>query len=368
MRSDGQLILSLDRGEVPAILGDDEIVVRVDAAPCNPTDLALAIPAVVTSTGTPTKDGSLQFSVRPAAMPSLQARVDKPQALGSEGAGLVVAAGQGARRLMGKNVAFVGTSWMQYRILKAKDAIELPAGVTAAEGAAVFVNPMTVLGMIETMREAGHNGIVHTAAASNLGQMLVKACAAERIPLVNIVRSQQQVDLLKAIGAVHVCDSTSATFREDLAREINAAGIPTCAFDATGGGKLAGMILSAMESNLVRREPYSRYGSSVKKTVFIYGRLDVSPTSLPAGLGFAWSVETFLLFHFLKRIGGERRNQLQQRVLREIKTTFASQYAQTITLQQLLEDPQVIARINEKRTGEKFLLIPSSGPGISSKL
>jgi NADPH:quinone reductase-like Zn-dependent oxidoreductase len=248
--------------------------------------------------------------------------------------------------------------YAQYAVRKARDCQPLPAGTTAAEGASWFVNPLTALGMTETMKREGHKALVHTAAASNLGQMLNKICLKDGIPLVNIVRSADQVKLLKGIGAKHVLDSTSPTFKDDLVQALVETGA-TIAFDAIGGGKLASQILTAMEIALNKSaKEYSRYGSTTHKQVYIYGGLNTGPIELTRNYGQAWGVGGWLLTPFLQKIGRPGQSVLRERVVNELKTTFASHYTRTISLAEVL-DPKNIAVYNKRATGEKFLVNPN---------
>ena len=252
--------------------------------------------------------------------------------------------------------------YSRYRTLKVDQCLVLPPGTTAAEGASCFVNPLTALGMVETMRLEGHTALVHTAAASNLGQMLNRICIADGVPLVNIVRSPAQVGLLRSIGATHVCDSASPTFMADLTQALVETGA-TLAFDAIGGGRLASQILTCMEAALNHSAAaYSRYGSSTHKQVYLYGSLDTSPTEIVRNVGMAWGVGGWLLFPFLNRIGPAGAQRLRERVTAELKTTFASRYAGTISLTEALT-PEAIARYGKRATGEKFLIDPSRAPG-----
>ena len=273
----------------------------------------------------------------------------------------MVAAGANARHLLGKRVTSnAGGMYAQYRLVKAATVLELPAGVTAAQGAAAFVNPLTVLGFIETARSEGHSAIVHAAAASNLGQMLVKACRADGIGLVNIVRSQAQVDLLKGLGATHVLDSTSPSFMTDLVDAIAATGA-RLGFDPTGGGKMASQMLTAMESAAARLKPgFQVYGSDVAKKVYIYGGLQGGPTILDRSYGFAWDIGGWVLPNFLNRAGAETVARLKQRVISEITTTFASSYTRTIGLSDML-DPEIFRAFQARSTGEKYLVDPTLG-------
>jgi NADPH:quinone reductase len=285
--------------------------------------------------------------------------------VGNEGAGTVVAAGSdpAAQALLGKLVAGIGGAmYAQYRTLKAADVLPLPPGASAADGASCFVNPLTALGMVETMRREGHTALVHTAAASNLGQMLNRICLKDGVQLVNIVRSAEQARILKEIGATHVVDSTAESFLDDLTKALVDTGA-TLAFDAIGGGKLAGQILGAMEVAANQRATvYSRYGSSVHKQVYIYGGLDTSPTVLNRSYGMAWGLGGWLLTPFLMKIGAAEGQKLRQRVADELKTTFASHYTAEIGLAEAL-DPAVAAAYNRRATGEKYLINPNKGLG-----
>jgi NADPH:quinone reductase-like Zn-dependent oxidoreductase len=283
--------------------------------------------------------------------------------VGNEGAGVVIKTGSSdaAKALMGKTVAMIGGAmYAQYRCLKVAECLPLPAGTTPAEGASCFVNPLTALGMTETMRREGHKALVHTAAASNLGQMLNKICLKDGIGLVNIVRSAEQADILRKIGAKHVVDSTAPTFMDDLTGALVETGA-TIAFDAIGGGKLVGQILTCMEIAINKTaKVYSRYGSSVHKQVYIYGGLDTRPTDLNRAFGMAWSIGGWLLFPFLMKIGQAEGARLRQRVVDELKTTFASHYTQVVSLQEALQLNH-IAVYGKRATGEKYLINPNKG-------
>jgi hypothetical protein len=283
--------------------------------------------------------------------------------VGNEGAGVVVKAGAsvGAQALLGRTVAILGgATYAQYRAVKAADCLLLSPGTTPAEGASCFVNPLTTLGMIGTMRMEGHTALVHTAAASNLGQMLNKLCIAETIGLVNIVRSAEQEAMLRGIGAAHVCNSTAPSFMTDLTEALVATGA-TLAFDAIGGGKLAGQILTAMEVAANQRATsYSRYGSTTYKQVYIYGGLDTGPTEFNRAFGMAWGLGGWLLTPFLMKIGPMEGQKLRDRVAAELKTIFASHYTKTVSLAGALQ-PAAIAAYNRRATGEKYLINPNAG-------
>jgi hypothetical protein len=290
-------------------------------------------------------------------------RVDESMPVGNEGAGVVVAAGasEAAQALLGRTVAVLGGAmYAQYRTLKATDCLLLPDDATPAEGASCFVNPLTALGMVETMRREGHKALVHTAAASNLGQMLNKICLKDGVDLVNIVRSDEQEAILHGIGAKYVVNSTAPSFMEDLINALAETGA-TLAFDALGGGKIAGQILTAMEAAANRTAAtYSRYGSTVHKQVYIYGGLDTRPTEFNRGFGMAWGIGGWLLTPFLIKIGPAEGQKLRQRVASELKTTFASHYTQEISLAEAL-NLDVIAAYNKRATGEKYLINPNKG-------
>jgi NADPH2:quinone reductase len=293
----------------------------------------------------------------------MTARVDASMPVGNEGAGVVIGAGSSdaAQALLGKTVATLGGAmYSQYRCLKVGQCMLLPDGTTAAEGASSFVNPLTALGMVETMRREGHTALVHTAAASNLGRMLVKICIHEGIGLVNVVRRPEQEETLRGLGAVHVCDASSASFRDELTKALAATGA-TLAFDATGGGKLAGQILGCMEAALNQTaKEYSRYGSTTHKQVYIYGNLDPSPTEFVRNFGMAWGMGGWLLTPFLLKIGAAAAQKLKDRVALELKTTFASTYSGEVSLAEALT-PAAIAVYSKRATGEKFLVRPQKG-------
>ena len=360
--SDGRLELTLvDEPVVEP--GEHDVVVRVEATPINPSDLGLLLAGADLSSAVRADvdaHPSVTATIDAAVLATLAGRLDTPMRVGNEGAGTVVATGPGARELLGRTVAVAGGSmYAQYRTVDASLCLVLPEGTPARVGASAFVNPMTALGMLETMRLEGHGAIVHTAAASNLGQMLVRLCQAERVPLVNVVRRPEQEALLASIGAQYVCDSSAPTFEADLAAAV-AATSATIAFDATGGGTLASQILTAMEAAAVTGAPYSRYGSSVHKQVYVYGGLDRGPTVLTRTFGFAWGVGGWLLTPFLGRIGPEAVARLRQRVADDLTTTFASSYSHVISLSDAL-DLVVLRAYARQATGEKYLIEPHRG-------
>ena len=360
--SGGTLELSLHEVPVPAP-GANEVLVCVEASPINPSDLGLLIASAdmttATVAGTPERP-VVSASVGEAALGALSARLDKSLPVGNEGAGTVVAAGASAaaQALIGKTVAIAGGAmYTQYRAVDASACLVLPDGATARDGASSFVNPMTALGMTETMRREGHSGLVHTAAASNLGQMLVKLCQKDGIPLVNIVRKPEQEELLRSLGAAYVCNSASPSFSTDFVEALKATSA-TLAFDATGGGTLASRILNGMEeaANSTAAE-YSRYGSNVHKQVYIYGALDTSPTVLTRNFGMAWGIGGWLLTPFLQGAGAETFGRLRAQVAAELTTTFASSYTREVSLAGMLS-PDAFNEYVKRATGEKFLVTP----------
>jgi len=358
----GELRLSLESVEVPEPRAD-EVVVRVEAAPINPSDLGTLLgaadPASAVLSGSAERPvASLVIPV--AARKAMAGRVGVSMPAGNEGAGIVVAAGasDAAQALLRRPVAVLGGEmYSQYRRVAAAQCLVLPDDATPADGASAFVNPLTALGMVETMRREGHRGLVHTAAASNLGQMLNRLCLADGVPLVNVVRRAEHVALLRSHGAVHVVNSESEGFAAELVDALEATGA-TLGFDATGGGTLAGRLLSAMEAAIVRGgAPTGRYGSGTHKQVYLYGGLDTTPTELRRDWGMAWGLGGWLVFPFLQRIGDAAAAALKARVARELRTTFASRYARTVSLAGALQ-PANIAAYGRRATGEKFLLNP----------
>ncbi len=362
LTASGELELSLDMAPVDAP-GAVEVTIRVEAAPVNPSDLGLLLGGADVSTARTTGEGAARrtvISVPEAARRAMAGRTGAPMAVGNEGAGVVVAAGEGATELIGRTVAVApGGMYGQYRNVPAAECLVLPDGVSPAEGASCFVNPLTALCMIENMRMEGHGALVHTAAASNLGQMLVKLCLKDGVPLVNIVRNRAQAELLEGLGARHVCDSSTPDFLAALTEAVAETGA-TLAFDAIGGGHMADTILTAMESAALRRMTrYNRYGSTVHKQVYLYGGLDTGPTGLTRGYGVAWGIGGWLLPVFMQRVEPKRALEMRSRVASEITTTFASHYTQSVTLPDLLR-PEVLQAIVRKATGEKYLLTPAT--------
>ncbi len=365
IKRSGELEISLANVSTPEP-AEDVVIVRVEATPINPSDLGLLIGAadMATAKASGTKDAPVITATVPeAAMKAMAGRLDESMPVGNEGAGVVVKTGSSelARALMGKTVAMIGGAmYAQYRAIRAADCLVLPPGITPAEGASCFVNPLTSLGMTETMRREGHRALVHTAAASNLGQMLNRICLKDGIGLVNIVRNPQQAEILRKIGARHIVDSTVPTFMDDLTDALVETGA-TIAFDAIGGGRLAGQILTCMEIAANKTaKVYSRYGSSVHKQVYVYGSLDPRPIELNRAFGMAWGVGGWLLTPFLQKIGRADGERLRQRVVAELKTTFASHYTRVVSLQEALQLAN-IAVYAKRATGEKYLIDPNKG-------
>ncbi len=363
VREDGTLQLSLEETPMP-VPGPNQVVVKVEAAPINPSDLALmnALADISQAQQSGTAERPVITAPIPEkAMKRLAGRVGESMAVGNEGAGEVVAAGESvaAQGMIGKTVGFFGgESFAHYRCLDLMQCLPLEAGTTAAQGASCFVNPMTVLGMIETMRREGHTAIVHTAAASNLGQMMNRVCLDEDIPLVNVVRREEQVALLQEQGAKIVLNSSDQDFPKQLTAAIAETGA-TLAYDPIYGGQQGNLILGCMEAvEVVKMDAYNRYGSSTYKQLYVYGILDQSPMTLTPGYGFAWGVGGWLLTHFLQRAGLEKVMEMQARVAREIHTTFASHYTGEVTLASML-DVETLQAYSRQATGEKYLLRPS---------
>ena len=362
--NEGNIEISIANVDMP-IPGDDEVLIEVHAAPINPSDLGLLL-SFAADLSTINVSGSgdetiTSMKIHPALMGAMKPRIDQSMPVGNEGSGVVVDAGTNAKEFIGKTVGLAGGSmYSQYRCVPAVSCLVMEEGTSPAEAASSFVNPLTALAFIETMKMENHTAIVHTAAASNLGQMLVKICKDDDIPLVNIVRKQEQVDLLKDIGAEHICNTSDPDFMESLVSALVATGA-TLGFDATGGGndgELPGQILAAMEvaANKMAKE-YSRYGSDTYKQVYIYGGLDQSPTILKRSYGMSWGLGGWLLTPMIGRIGMEKFQAMRARVAKEIKTTFASTYANEVSFEEMLQ-PETIKSYAKQATGQKYLVNP----------
>lgn len=364
VKSEGNIEISIVKVDKP-IPADDEVLIEVHAAPINPSDIGLLLTFAgdlsnidISESG----DGLVaSIKIHPGLMASMKPRLDKSLAVGNEGAGIVVDAGKNVKELIGKTVGLAGGSmYSQYICVPAINCLVMEEGTTPKEAASSFVNPLTALSFIETMKMENHSAIVHTAAASNLGQMLVKICKDDGIPLVNIVRTQEQVDILKNIGAEYVCNTSDPDFMKTLVKAVVETGA-TLGFDATGGGnngELPGQILSAMEiaANKNSKE-YSRYGSETYKQVYIYGGLDQSPSILKRSYGMSWGLGGWLLTPMLGKIGMDKFQIMRKRIAKEIKTTFASTYIQEISLEEMLQ-PEIINSYAKHKTGNKYLVNP----------
>lgn len=342
----------------------DEVVVRVEAAPINPSDLVLLFGAADMRGAR--QSGSKEYPVVIATVPAgarraMAGRIGQSLPVGNEGAGVVVKTGESpeARALQGRTVAMLGGAmYTRFRTIKVSQCLPLPDGTKPSEGASCFVNPLTALSMVEAMRRENHTGLVHTVGASNLGIMLNRICLLDGVPLVNIVRKDEHVELLKHLGAEHVCNSSAPTFMDDLTKALAATGA-TIAFDAIAGGRIASQVLSCMEAVAVSKmSEYSRYGSNVFKQVYMYGGLDRSPTELLRSFGMNWSVSGWLLTPFLQKIGPAATQKLRERVVAELKTTFASQYAKEISLAEAVT-LDALSEYTKMGSGAKYLINPS---------
>jgi NADPH:quinone reductase len=364
---DGQLTLTLAEVETPGPR-PGEVLVRIEASPINPSDLGLLLAGADISTaavaiveGQP----SVTATIPPGALAGLKGRFGQSLPCGNEGAGVVVEAGSDpqAQALVGKTVAALGGAmYSQYRAVPLAQCLVVHDGTTPTEAASCFVNPLTALGMVDTMRMEGHTALVHTAAASNLGQMLLKICQADGVALVNVVRRPEQAELLRSLGATHVCNSSLPGFHDDLTAALAATGA-TLAFDATGGGRLASQILAAMEAAAMATASgsasFNRYGSTVYKHVYIYGGLDRGPTELSRSFGMSWGIGGWLLTNFLVKAGPQRGQELRKRVADELTTTFASHYTRQVGLAGAL-DLTEMASYARQATGEKYLITPQA--------
>lgn len=361
---EGKLNLSIAVIDKP-VPKDDEVLLQVEASPINPSDLGLLISfaadlSSISSQGN--GDNTVtSMNIHPGLLKTMGPRLDKSMKVGNEGGGIVIDAGKNAKEMIGKTVGVAGGAmYSEFRCVPAMSCLVMEEGTSPREAASSFVNPLTALGFIETMKLENHTALIHTAAASNLGQMLIKICKADSVPLINIVRKKEHVDLLQDLGAQYVCNMSEESFMEDLISAIVETGA-TLGFDATGGGnegKLPGQILSAMEiaANKSAKE-YSRYGSDVFKQVYIYGGLDPSPTVLNRSYGLQWGLGGWLLTPFIAKVGPEKFQEMRDRVAKEIKTTFASNYTQEISLEEMLQ-PDILKTYAKQATGTKYLVTP----------
>jgi len=364
LTDDGVVTMGIRETDVVAPT-DDQVVVRVDAAPINPSDLGMMLGGgdarEARAAGNDTH-AAVSVPLTEAAAAAQRARLGKPMPVGNEGGGVVVAAGSSpqAQALLGKTVGFLsGNAYAQYRTLHTSQCLMMADGTDPADAAAAFVNPLTALGMVETMRMEGHTALVHTVGASNLGLMLNRICLGDGVGLVNIVRKPEHVEQLRALGAEHVVDSSADSFGEDLTDALRSTGA-TIAFDAIGGGDLAGILLSKMEKVAGEQAgEFSRYGSDTHKQVYIYGGLDRGPTTLRRDFGMSWGLGGWLLTPFLMKIGQEAADRLRRRVADEISTTFASSYGTRLSLAEAV-DPEQVKRYAMMATGDKALITPNA--------
>ena len=360
--ADAILQLSFEAVEVPQP-GPNEVVVRVEAAPINPSDLGLLLATADVEQLSMSGDSAartLTAPLIPGSIKAFTARIGQSLPVGNEAGGIVVAAGSSAaaQAMIGKVVGmFGGAMYCQYRTVPVDQCLVIPDGITPAEAASPFVNPMTALGMVETMRLEGHSALGAHRSASNLGQMLVKICQADGVELVNVVRRDEQVALLTDLGASHVVNTASPDFISELTQALIETRA-TIGFDAVGGGRLASQILGCMEAAAsAGGSEYNRYGSTTFKQIYIYGALDQRPTEIVRNFGWSWALSGWLLTPFLQKIGSDGVDRLRDRVAKEITTTFASAYTETVSLAEAL-DPEHIRRYARRATGEKYLIAP----------
>jgi NADPH:quinone reductase-like Zn-dependent oxidoreductase len=355
--ADGKLTVEVVDTEFADPTGN-QVLVQMEAAPINPSDLAILTSAADLENAE-YSDGKFIADMPEPFYSAQKGRHGLRMPAGNEGAGTVVAAGEGemAQALMGQRVACVpGNAYSQYCIADA--AMCLPLGdISSEEGASAFVNPMTALGFVETARMEEQGAIIHTAAASNLGQMLIKICQEDDIPLVNIVRKAEHVDMLSGLGATHIVNSSDDDFSKQLRQAIETTDA-YLGFDPIGGGQAVDNCFKAMEQVAVKKmSEFSRYGSDQQKKMYIYGRLDLGPTILTPAYGFGWTLSGWLLTPFLQMAGMETIIRMRQRVLDGLTTTFASSYKRKVSLEEMLTRDAVLD-YREMKTGEKYLVTP----------
>ena len=363
----GTVTLGIHETDVVAP-SDDQVVIRVEAAPINPSDLGMmlagadarAVDAAESVSGS--DHAGVVIPLSAGVVEAQRSRLGRAMYVGNEGGGVVIAAGSSpeAQALLGATVGFLsGNAYAQYRTVHVSQCLPMADGTDPADAAAAFVNPLTALGMVETMRLEGHTALVHTVGASNLGMMLNRICLDEGVGLVNIVRKPEHVEHLRSLGAQHVVDSSADSFVEDLTDALRITGA-TIAFDAIGGGDLAGTLLSRMEKVAGERAgDFNRYGSDTHKQVYIYGGLDRGPTTLRRDFGMSWGIGGWLLTPFLAKVGAEVAGRLRQRVADEITTTFASTYSTRLSLVDAV-DPDNVRRYARMATGDKALVTPNT--------
>ncbi|WJY18884.1 zinc-binding dehydrogenase [Alteriqipengyuania flavescens] len=358
LESDGTLTVEIAEATFPDPTGN-QVLVKMEAAPINPSDLAI-LTGAADFENAEYSPGKVVAKMPEPFNTGSKARHGQRLPAGNEGAGTVVAAGDGemAQGLMGQRVACVpGSAFSQYAIADA--AMCLPLGDHSAEaGASSFVNPMTALGFVENAKMDGQKAILHTVGASNLGQMLNRICQEDGIALVNIVRKADQADLLKSQGAEHVVNSSDEDFMDKLRSAVEATGA-FYGFDPIGGGQMVDHCFKAMEQVAVAQmSEYSRYGSNQAKRMFIYGRLDFGPTVLTPAYGFGWTLSGWLLTPFLQNAGMETVMRMRKRVLDNLTTTFASNYKEKVDLEGMLTKDAILD-YRQMKTGEKYLVTPN---------
>ncbi len=357
LAKDGTLTVEVATSEFPDPTGN-QVLVRMEAAPINPSDLALLFGAADLENAE-YSDGKIVATMPEPFNSGSKGRHGQRLPVGNEGAGTVVAAGDGemAQKLMGQRVACVpGNAFSEYALAEAPMCLPL-GDVSSEDGASAFVNPMTALGFVETAKAEGQSAILHNAAASNLGQMLVKICAEDDIALVNVVRKDAHVDLLKGLGAKHIVNSSDDDFMKQLRGAIDATDA-YFGFDPIGGGSSIDHSLKAMEQVAASKmSEFSRYGSNQDKKMYNYGRLDLSPTILTPSYGLNWTVSGWLLTPFLAKAGMETVVRMRTRVLKGITSTFASSYKEKVTLAGMLKKDAALD-YRAMKTGEKYLVTP----------
>ncbi len=355
--ADGKLTVEVSETEFPKPTGN-QVLVEMEAAPINPSDLAI-LTSMADLENAEYSAGKFVADMPEPFYSAQKARHSLRMPVGNEGAGKVIAAGDSdmAQALIGQRVACVpGNAYSQYCIADA--GMSLPLGdISSEDGASAFVNPMTALGFVETAKMEDQGAILHTAAASNLGQMLVKICLEDHLPLVNIVRKAEHVDLLTGLGASHVVNSSDGDFMAQLSTAVDTTDA-YMGFDPIGGGKMVDSCFKAMEQVAAgKMGEYSRYGSNQAKKMYIYGRLDAAPTTLTPAYGFGWTLSGWLLTPFLQHAGLETMVRMRQRVLDGLTTTFASSYKARVTLEEMLTREAVLD-YRVMKTGEKYLVTP----------
>ena len=358
LTADGKLTLELSEESFPEPTGN-QVLVKMEAAPINPSDLAI-LTSAADFENAEYSPGKVVANMPEPFLTGQKNRHGQRLPAGNEGAGTVVATGDSdmAKALMGQRVACVpGNAYSQYAIADAMMC--LPLGDHSSEaGASSFVNPMTALGFVETARMEGHDAIVHLAAASNLGQMLNKICQEDGMKLVNIVRKQEHVDLLKSQGATYVVNSSDDDYMKQLRAAIAETGA-FLGFDPIGGGTSTDGVLKAMEQVAASQmDEYSRYGSNQDKKMYQYGRLNLTePTILTPSYGLQWCVAGWLLTPFLAKAGMETVVKMRTRVQQNLGTTFASSYKAKVDLEGMLTKDAILD-YRQMKTGEKFLFMP----------